>query len=35
MRTWRGVVQKDCHPHKLNKDDDLDHGRWRKQIKDD
>jgi len=32
MRTWREVVQKDCQPHKLKRDDAMDHSRWRKQI---
>ena len=33
-RTWREVVQKDCEAHKLNREDDMDHSRWRKLIKD-
>jgi len=34
-RTWREVVQKDCQARKLNREDAMDHRRWRKQIKDD
>ena len=34
-RTWTEIVQKDCQARKLNKDDDVDHSRWRNQIKDD
>jgi len=33
-RTWREVVEKDCQARKLNKDDAVDHSRWRKLIKD-
>jgi len=33
-RTWREVVQKDCEARKLNKEDAMDCGRWRKLIKD-
>jgi len=33
-RTWREVVQKDYQVHKLNREDSMDHSRWRKQIKD-
>jgi len=33
-RTWREVVEKDCQAHKLNKEDAIDHRRWRKLIKD-
>ena len=32
-RTWREVVQKDCQAHNLNKEDVMDHGRWKKLIK--
>ena len=32
-RTWREVVQKDCHTCKLNRDDAMDHTRWKKLIK--
>jgi len=34
-RTWREVVHKDCQSLKLNREDAVDHSRWRKQIKDD
>jgi len=27
------VVQEDCQAHYLNKEDAMDHGRWKKQIK--
>jgi len=33
-RTWREMVQKDCQPRKLNREDAIDHSRWRKLIKD-
>ena len=32
-RTWREVVEKDCQARKLNKEDAVDHSRWRKFIK--
>jgi len=32
-RTWREVVQKDCQARKLNKEDAMDRGRWKKLIK--
>ena len=34
-RTWTEVVQKDCQVSKLNREDVMNHSRWRKQIKDD
>ena len=34
QRTWREVVEKDCQARKLNKNDAVDHSRWRKLIKD-
>ena len=34
-KTWREIVEKDCQTRKLNKDDTMDHKRWRKQIRDD
>ena len=34
-RTWRMVVQKDCHVQKLDRDDAVGHSRWSKQITDD
>jgi len=33
-RTWREVVEKDCQACILNKEDAVDHSRWRKLIKD-
>ena len=27
------VVQKDCQAHKLNRDDAMDHSRWKKLIR--
>jgi len=33
-RTWREVVQKDCQACKLNREDAVDHSRWKKLIKD-
>jgi len=33
-RTWREVVEKYCQACKLNKEDAMDHSRWRKLIKD-
>ena len=32
-RTWREVVQKDCQACNLNREDAMDHGRWKKLIK--
>jgi len=32
-RTWREVVQKDCQACDLNREDAMDHGRWKKLIK--
>ena len=34
-RPWREVVLKDYQTCKLNREDAIDHSRWRKQIKDD
>jgi len=34
-KTWREIMEKDCHALKLNKEDAVDHNKWRKQIKDD
>jgi len=31
--TWREVVQKGCQAHKLNREDTMDHSRWRKLIR--
>ena len=33
-RNWREVVKEDCQAHKLNKEDVMDHSKWRKLIKD-
>jgi len=33
-RTWREVVENDCQARKLNKEDAVDRGRWRKLVKD-
>ena len=33
-KTWTEIVQKECQAHKLNREDAIDHGRWRKLIKD-
>jgi len=34
-RTWREVVENDCQARNiLNKEDAVDHSRWRKLIKD-
>jgi len=33
-RTWIEVVKEDCQAHKLNKEDSMDHSKWRKLIKD-
>jgi len=32
-RTWREVVQKDRQARKLNREDAMDHSRWKKPIK--
>jgi len=34
-KTSREIVEKDCQVHKLNREDTMDHIRWRKQISDD
>jgi len=33
-RTWRKVVNEDCQARKLNTEDAMDRGKWRKLIKD-
>ena len=33
-RTWTNVVEKRCQACKLNKEDAMDHSKWRKLIKD-
>jgi len=32
-RIWREVVQKDCQARNLNRENAMDHGRWKKLIK--
>ena len=32
-RTWTEVVQKDCQVRNLNREDAMDHGRWKKLTK--
>ena len=32
-RTWKEVVQKDCQARKLNREDAMDRGRWKKLLK--
>ena len=32
-RTWREVMQKDCQTRKSNREDAVDHSRWKKLIK--
>jgi len=34
-KTWREIVEKDCQASKLNREDAMDHNKWRKQIRDD
>jgi len=34
-KTWRKIVDKDCQARKLNKEDNVDRKRWKKQIWDD
>jgi len=34
-KTWRQIVEKDCQACKLNREDAMDHSRWREQIRDD
>jgi len=31
-KTWREVVQRDYQAHKLNRDNAMDHSRWKKLI---
>jgi len=33
-RTWREVVREDCQARKMNKENTIDHCKWRKMIKD-
>jgi len=30
-----GVLEKDYEAHKLNREDAMDHARWRKKVRDD
>jgi len=32
---WGEIAEKDCQARKLNREDAMDHNRWRKQIRDD
>jgi len=34
-KTWREIVQNYSQACKLNREDAMDHNRWRKQIQDD
>ena len=34
-KTWKEIVEKDCQARKLNREDAVEHNRWRKQIRDD
>ena len=34
-KSWREIVIKDCQACKLNREDVMDHNRWRKHIRDD
>jgi len=34
-KTWKQIVEEDCQARKLNREDAMDHHRWRKQIRDD
>ena len=34
-KTWREVVEIDCQVCKVNREDAMDHNRWRKEIRDD
>ena len=33
QKTWRDIVEKDWQACKLNREDAMDHKRWRKQIR--
>jgi len=33
--TWTEIVEKDCQACKLNREDAMEHNRWKKQIRDD
>jgi len=32
-KTWREIVEKDCQAHKLNREDAVDHSRWRRHMR--
>ena len=34
-KTWREIVEKDCQARGLNREDAMDHIKWKKQIRDD
>ena len=34
-RAWREIVERDCQAHGTNREEDMDHDRWRRQIRDD
>jgi len=34
-KTWGEIVEKDCQARKLNREDAINHNRWRKQKHDD
>jgi len=34
-KTWREIVEEDSQARKLNREDAMDHYRWRNQIRDD
>jgi len=33
-KTWREIMERNCQARKLNREDAMDHNRWRKQIRD-
>ena len=35
LKNWRQIVEKDCQARILNREDAMDHDRWRKLIRDD
>jgi len=34
-KTWGRVVGKDCQARRLNREDAMDHGGWRRRVRDD
>ena len=34
-KTWREILEKDCHARGLNREDAMDRIKWMKQIRDD